>query len=338
MAHRSFITASLLTACTLSLVSSLHADHPPIKFTPPPQDKGEPFPWFTGPLLTPSARTIPNGHANIEPYEFVNTQFGAYDSHWNSHDTPSNFYNVNTSVPMQIGLPANFDLYLNPAWSWNHTSGASHWVLNDFGFGFDYQLVNYNYSKGDWWPALKLNVQANAPIGTYQKLHPKSKGTDIGGSGSWAPSAGFVMSHLYWWGGHIFFAPRFNIQYTIPTPVHVKGYNAYGGGHHTHGTVFPGHILRLLFGFELALSQRWGLAGDVLYLHANKTRFQGHAGATAGVPNSVGGPSSESLSLAPAVEYNWSANYGVIAGVWFSVAGRNAPEFANAVIALNIYH
>ncbi len=48
-------------------------------------------------------------------------------------------------------------------------------------------------------------------------------------------------------------------------------------------------------------------------------------------------PSSEQWSLAPAIEYDWSTHFGVISGVWFTVAGRNAPAFANWVTAANFY-
>jgi hypothetical protein len=51
----------------------------------------------------------------------------------------------------------------------------------------------------------------------------------------------------------------------------------------------------------------------------------------------MGGPSIESLSLAPAIEYSWSANFGMIAGVWFTAAGRNSTVFANGIVAINVY-
>jgi hypothetical protein len=95
--------------------------------------------------------------------------------------------------------------------------------------------------------------------------------------------------------------------------------------------------LTVLFGFEISLSQRWAIANDIQYVHTNKTRFKGRKGATRGVANRVGRPSSEQWSLAPAIEYNWSDDYGVIAGVWFTFAGRNTIEFTSGVIAVNIY-
>jgi hypothetical protein len=323
----------ILFPSVFSLSSSLHAMEMAAKEMKP--TKKEPEPWLTGPLLTPSGHVIPKGHWNIEPYEFIATNFGIYNHHWDTHGVPHNFYSVQTLIPLQYGLGAGFDFTITPAWSWNHIKGASHWVFNDMSYGFDYQILGDK--KGAWWPAIKLALHGNLPFGRYQHLNPDRKGTDIGGSGSWAPGVGLTFSHLYWWGGHIFFGARMNLQYTFPTPVHVRDFNIYGGGHHCAGKAYPGQSLVGQFGFELTLSQRWALAGDVQYLHVNKTRFKGQKGSNHGVPNGVGFPSTDQWSVAPAIEYDWNAYVGIIAGVWFSVAARNSPEFATAVVAVNIY-
>lgn len=329
------IALPLLAACSHSYAAFFIAEAPPSEITEEAKAEHEPFPWFTGPLLTPSGHVVPTGHYNIEPYQFITTNYGLYDANWHTHSTP-NIYTLNTQTFIQFGLPWKSDFTIVPAWSWNHRHGASHWVLNDMIFGLDFELLSDE--RGKWWPAIKLGLRATIPTGRYQKLHPKSKGTDIGGTGSWLPTVGLTMSRLFWWGGNYFFNPRLSAHYTIPNSVHVKNFNTYGGGHHTRGTVYPGQTLNVLFGFEISLSQNWAIAHDISYLHTNKTRFKGRKGATAGVPNQIGLPSSEQWSLAPAIEYNWTENYGVIAGAWFSFAGRNIPEFASAVIAVNVYH
>lgn len=327
----------LLTSLSAIALCTLNADVATIHPTPPPQPKvKQPEPWFTGPLLTPSGNVIPKGHWNLEPYEFVNANFGVYDHRWHTHSVKHNFYNVNTELPFQYGFAKRWDVAFTPQFSWNHIDGASHWVLNDLPFQFDYQLVTRKMGK--WWPSIKLSAGLNFPLGRYQKLNPKSKFTDLGGSGSWSPFLALSHSHLFWWGGHIYFAPRLSFSYSFPTPVHVKGLNAYGGGHHTNGRAYPGQKFIGLFGFEISLSQRWVLANDFMYLHLNHTRFKGHKGKTAGVPNHVGYPSLDQWSMAPAIEYNFTPYVGIIGGVWFSLAARNSPEFANAVVAVNIYH
>ena len=74
------------------------------------------------------------------------------------------------------------------------------------------------------------------------------------------------------------------------------------------------------FGYEFSFSQSWAAALDVVYTYTQKTNFTGRAGTSAtGAPNVVGGPFSDQLSLAPAIEYNVNSNIGFIGGVWFSV-------------------
>jgi hypothetical protein len=39
-------------------------------------------PWLVGPILSPSAYVIPQGHADIQPYFYYNIINGVYDSSW----------------------------------------------------------------------------------------------------------------------------------------------------------------------------------------------------------------------------------------------------------------
>lgn len=338
---KTFVPSLLISYGTLladdpSLLDDRPYDEQFLAPAPPPFE----LPWLTGPLLTPNAHAIPLGHMNIEPYFYANTAYGIYDRHWRTHPSKHNFYNYNVAVPAQFGFAPRMDVQIVPQFSWNHTHGtspssASDWVLNDLPFAMDLQIV-YDDPK-NWYPAVKLQFFANVPWGKFRHLDPDKLGTDIGGSGSWLPGFSINMSRLFHFTGTHFLATRWFTSYVIPSSVVVSDYNTYGGGYGTRGTVYPGPTLSAGFGLEYTLSQTWALAFDALYSHSAKTRFSGHAGSTGGVPNSIGGPSSEHFSIAPAIEYNWSPNYGVIAGAWFSLAGRNSSEFANGVIALNIY-
>jgi hypothetical protein len=287
------------------------------------------IPWLTGPLLTPTSHVIPKGHYNVEPYEYVTVNTGVYDAKWNAHSTP-NFYILQTQVPFQYGFVKRFDFQITPQFYWKHTDGASHWDFGDMGFAIDYQLLANK--TGKWWPAIRLTAGVNIPFGRYQKLDPSSKGTDIGGIGSWQPTISMVFGRLFTFKWPHVLSTRLYLAYNPTAPVHVKGLNAYGGAKGTHGKVYPGNSFTGLLGLEYTLAQKWALALDVDYVYTNKTRFRGHATAP------VGSPSSVQLSLAPALEYNWNVYVGLIAGCWFTVAGRNSTQFTSGVIALNIYH
>lgn len=68
----------------------------------------------------------------------------------------------------------------------------------------------------------------------------------------------------------------------------------------------------------------------------NKSPFSGRKGVDKqGNPASVGLPSSEQFSFAPAIEYNFTENFGIITGVWLSAFGRNSPRFRTGIVNID---
>lgn len=287
------------------------------------------LPWLTGPLLTPSENVLQAGRWNIEPYFYLNAQYGKYDKNWQSISIAHNIYSFLSSTFVQYGITKDFDIQIVPQFSWNQTDDQSMWTLGDMGVILSYQLLHIQKDK--WWPNIKFVLQGNTPLGKYQHLNPNKKGTDIGGAGSINPRVGIVVGKIAQFSQFHFLRSRAFVGYTVPNPIYVKGLNAYGGGKGTRGRVYPGQSFIAQAGFEYTLSANWVLATDLQYLHTNKQRFKGKTQA------SMKAPSSEQWSLAPAIEYDWNIHFGVISGVWFTVAGRNAPEFANWITAANFY-
>lgn len=315
----------LYLLCALLLTTAgLRGDHPPSAMEEIPSD----LPWLTGPLLCPSAHVIPSGHLNFEPYLFGTSVIGIYNAAWHTQSIP-NFYSISSINPIQYGLPAHLDFQVVPQFSWNHTEGASQWVINDLPLIFDVQLATDE--PHHWWPAAKLTMGVSIPIGKYQKLDAKKLGTDAGGAGTWNETVGLVFSKLFRFSPVQFLSSRFFCGYTFPNPVHVKGLNVYGGGPGTSGKAYPGNTLTTILGLEYTPTPHWALACDFEYQHQNKSRFSGKTVAP------MTSPSSEQFSVAPAFEYNWNAYVGLISGVWFSFAGRNASQFVSGVVAVNIY-
>jgi hypothetical protein len=309
-------------ALALSLASLLWGVEPP---TPEPF----PLPWLTGPLLTPSGHVIPTGHINMEPYLYWTITRGQYGADWRANSVPR-FTSINGQYSFQLGVAPSteFDWILQGFY--NSTQGVSSWCLGDIPIALSFQLLDER--PGDWYPAIKLRFGGNLPIGRYQRLSPHKKKTDAGGSGSFLPGAGLVFTRLYHLTRQYYLATRFFLNYTLPTPVHVHGASAYGGNRQTRGKVFPPQIFLSLLGLEATLSRNWALALDVQYDYTTKGRFSGKAaGAT------MTSPHSQQLALAPAIEYNWSENLGLIGGAWFSVAGQNSSQFVSWVVAINIY-
>lgn len=323
--------------------------------TAEPQKEVALGPWLTGPLLTPSAHTVPFGHLNFEPYIYVKKSSHIYNKEWHRKHVPT-FVNILYQFPVQAGLGKNWDCQFIPSFSWNHSKGQAKTVFNDLIFGFDYQLLKDR--PGKWYPAVKLSLFETFPTGKYQHLNPDKLGTDIGGQGSFQTQFGITFGKVFHFGGHHWLSCRLSIDYVYLSPRHIEGVSAYGGLRNTHGKIFPGNQFIQLLGLEYTLSQSWALALDVENIYANKNRFSGFVGSMVGpllpilpptsngllnllppaTPGKVGSPSSNQIVLAPAVEYNWNSNLGIIGGAALTVAGRNAPDYVQWIIAFNLYH
>ncbi len=293
-------------------------------------------PWFTGPLLAPSVHTIPMGHVNIEPYLFFWTFTGDYNNHWRSQSADHNFYSLQLELPIWVGITPWLDFTVTPQVFYQFTQDEQSTEFADLPFGIDIQLLNE--SNTGWQPAIKLAFKAVVPTGKYRNLNPRKLGTDAAGGGNWVPTAVLSFGRILPVGDKNFVSPRLAFSYAVPTPLHVHNSNVYGGTSGTKGTVYPGNIFSFDFGLEYNLTQNWVLANDFYYQHNNKNRFSGNTGfLEPGVPAVMTRPSSDQFSLAPAIEYNWSNNVGMIGGVWFTFAGRNAARFVTGTIAINIY-
>lgn len=311
-------------------IRSLQAIQIPVHHSVAPHPTVEP-PWFTGPLLAPSALTIPPGHCNIEPYIYAVAITGAYSNDWKSVKSQT-FSNNYFQPSLQFGINSWLDFQLNPTLFYNYREGAAKWAIGDMPIGFDIQLFHPKRTLTQWNVAIKLALKEIIPIGKYQNLDPNKLRTDIGGGGSWQTGIGIVWGNIFYLGNNCFITWRNSFQYTLPAPVHVKNLNFYGGGKGTNGTVYPAQNFQYDTAIEITITQRWVFAMDVVGTWAGKTRFKGKTS----VPNSP--PMSIQFSLAPAIEYNWNENIGIIIGPWFTVAGKNSVKFVSGIFAFNYYH
>lgn len=311
-------------------ISSLQAIQIPVGHYAKPHPTIQ-APWFTGPLLAPSGLTIPPGHCNIEPYIYMTANTGQYNSHWKRIKMET-FWVTQLQPSLQFGINSWLDFQFNPTLTYNYTKGAGKWVLGDMPIGFDIQLFSTHRPITSWNIGIKLALKEIVPLGKYQKLSPKKLLTDAGGQGSWQTGIGIVWGNVFYLGGNYFVTWRNSFQYLLPAPVHVKNLNAFGGGPGTNGTVYPPQNFQFDTAIEINFNQNWAFAMDVVGSWSGKSRFKGETF----VDNTR--PSSAQFSLAPAIEYNWNADIGIIFGAWFSFAGRNATQFTSGVFAFNYYH
>lgn len=288
--------------------------------------------YYTGPLLTPSCAMIPPGMIMIQPYVFVADNYAAFNKKRESIELPSHLVSlVLQPVIFQVGVTQTVDVMIQYA-------GVMNWQNQQFGGGMtDLQTTAgfLIYRERPYIPQFKFTISQTYPTGKYKNLSTNGLGLNGIGAGAYSTEFGLGFSKVLFWATQHPFRIRGYAGYAISTPVHIKNFNSYGGGFGANGTVHPGNTVKIDFGCELSLTQKWVLAMDVVYKATNRRKFHGNPGHLAnGTPSAVATGYKDNLSLAPAIEYNWSPTMGFVGGAWFSVYGRNSLNFAQAVLSV----
>lgn len=291
-------------------------------------------PWYTGPLITPSASMVPPGQMMAQPYVYGVDNYAQFNKERKSISLAHDLVQINTQpVVFQIGITNTVDTTIIFGQLMN-------WQNGKFGGGIQDLVVQLGflmYPQSLYVPQFKFSIGQSFPTGKYKDLSTNGLALSGTGAGAYETTFTFTTSKVLFWSTRHPFNTRMTIGYTVTTPVRVHNFNTYGGGFGTKGVVHPGNALTVDVGLELSITQRWVIAMDIVYKATNRTKFNGFPGTLAdGTPATVGTGYSDNLSLAPAFEYNFNANAGFIAGPWFSVWGRNSLNFVQGVASYYI--
>ncbi|MDI9819301.1 MULTISPECIES: transporter [unclassified Legionella] len=292
-------------------------------------------PWLTGPLLAPAGHTIPKGHSNLELYGFYTVNEGIYNRHWRLIHTPRSESTIVNPI-FSHGLTDKLDIQYAVPYIYNHNRGSSSQRLGDTSVTLGYQLLEQKESK--WLPDLRVTLQEVIPTGRFESLNPLNNGADATGLGSYQTGLALNFQHLMQLGETHYLRSRFSVGYLYASSTSINGLSSYGGTPQTSGSIDPGNLLSVDLAGELTLTQNWVAVMEAYYASRSATRFRGFVGNNEqGLPASIGHADIEEITLAPAIEYNFSPNIGIIAGPWFSVRGRETSDFISYVVAFNAY-
>ena len=194
------------------------------------------------------------------------------------------------------------------------------------------------HKEDEEWPAIRVVFQETFPTGKYEHLNPLMESMDgYVGSGCFTSHIGLALSKIIYWFYRHPIAWRLNLLQEFPTNAHVHGFNSYGGGFGTNGTVAPPKTFTALFSFEFSFNQRWVYAMDIQYKRFTRNRFHGFSGTDAkGTPAINAQPFFQSYVLTPSIEYNIKANQGLIFGGFITIYGHNAFKIVNTVVSYEI--
>lgn len=291
--------------------------------------------WWTGPLLAAGANALPRGHFLVEPYLYDIVPYGSYDKGGREHSVRHQG-RFRSLTYLLYGLTDRLSVGVLPRFGFNagdqgtRSSGPR---VGDLGLHAHYQLLRFR--ERSWVPALSLVIEQTLPTGHYDQLgnHPG----DGLGAGVYATTFAVYTQRYFWAPNGRIVRTRLNVSYVKAGDTSVRDVSVYGTQAGFRGTGMPGNSLIVDSAWEYSLTQHWVLALDISYEHDASTRVLGtypttNAGLVA-VRDSSG--ASTAWSLAPAVEYNVSANLGVIVGANVVVAGRNASGVLVPAVAIN---
>lgn len=291
--------------------------------------------WWTGPMLANTAATAPRGHFLIEPYLFdVSTQ-GSFDHHGTRHSTAhANSYGSLTY--MVFGLTDKWGLGAIPTFSYNMATGgpsSAGPVVGDLTLQVQRRLTQFEPCR--WVPTISAAVQETLPTGRYDQLG--NRPADGVGAGAYTTNLEFLSQMYFWMPNRRIVRMRLNVTDAISSNVHVEGVSVYGTGAGFSGHAKPGSSFFVDAAWEYSVTRRWALALDATYRNTRNTRVTGYDSESGHgmMPVEMDSGVSDAYGFAPAIEYSWRPNIGVLLGVRLIPVGRNTNETITPTIAIN---
>ena len=292
--------------------------------------------WWTGPLLAPSANTLPQGHMLIEPYVYDVTTQGFYNSTGTRVSAP-HANEFGSLTYFNYGLFNKFTVGVIPVFGYNevsHGPNSSSLEVGDLNVQAQYRLRLFR--EGGWLPTISVNFQETLPVGKYDQLG--NNANNGLGSGAYTTTLGFYTQTFFWMPNGRILRTRFNATQAFSHSASIQDVSVYGTTQGFRGHASPGAALFLDLAAEYSITRHWVLAGDAVYRHQYNTAVSGYNindPATSIFLNS--GP-SQVFGFAPAFEYNFTSKVGFIAGARIFPAGKNTTDSITPVIAVNIVH
>ncbi|WP_230473661.1 transporter [Dyella choica] len=271
-------------------------------------------------MMANSAAALPKGHFLIEPY--------LYDVRSPQAD------NFGSLTYMEYGITNRLMAGLIPTFGYTRAANGSSSAgveTGDVSILAQYSLTPFREDSAI--PAMALMVQESLPTGRYDRL--RNPMVDAQGDGAYTTTVQLNTQTYFWMPNGRIVRMRLNAGGSFSHRTEVDGISIYGTPGGFHGYAKPGRAFNINAAWEYSMTQRWVLAFDLVYHYAEGTRMNGVADSMR-VANRSG--SSAYFGFAPAVEYNWRNNLGVLVGVRVFTGGHNSATTFTPAIALNYVH
>jgi hypothetical protein len=277
--------------------------------------------WWTGPMLAPSAATLPRGHFLIEPY-----LYDVVAAHSNGFGSLT-YGNYGLTDQLTVGLI--------PTAGFNHVShgpSSSGVGMGDLTLQTQYRVAKFH--AGSWIPTASIAVQETLPTGKYDQLG--NRPSDGLGSGAYTTILALYSQTYFWLPNGRILRMRFNGTQSFSRTADVQDVSVYGTVAGFRGHARPGKSSYMDASWEYSLTRRWVLALDAAYRHSWNTRVTGYnISDPASDSIQLNSGSSDGFGFAPAVEYSWKSNLGVLLGARVIPASHNTNATITPVVAIN---
>ena len=289
--------------------------------------------WWTGPIVAAGAATLPQGHALIEPYVYDVVTRGRYDSDGNYRSTDT-VHSYGSLTYMLYGVTDGFTAGVIPTFGFNDVdNGADSSGIGVGDVTLQAQWRLSQFREGRRVPTSSLVLQQTLPTGKYDELGTRP--SDGLGAGAYTTSLAVHSQYYLWMPNGRILRTRLNVAYAFSDTVEVTDTSVYGTPRGFRVQADPGDTFSIYSAWEYSLTRNWVLALDAFYQHDSNTRIRGE---TQGVPFSADSGSAWRFGLAPAIEYNFTSNIGVIVGARWFAAGRNTGASITPVAAINMVY
>jgi hypothetical protein len=284
--------------------------------------------WWTGPLITPGAGTLPKGRMLIETYLLDSQPYGRIDAQGHYSDLPGGEHNFGSLTYLLYGLTDRVTVGAVPYFGVRRSRGGSGMGVGDISLQAQYRLTTFR--EGSAVPTISVAVKESLPTGRFDRLDRRPG--DGFGSGAYATTLALWSQTYFRMENGRLLRTRLDVDYTVAGRAKPEGVSVYGTPAGFRGRADPGDGVTAYLAFEYSVTRNWVLAMDLGYERHAPTRVSGTVGAEL-FERRYG--TSHAFVVAPAVAYNFSPTLGVIGGVRVIPAGRNMTTSVAPVIAIN---
>ena len=237
---------------------------------------------------------------------------------------------------LTYGLSDWVDVQLSLPYTINHTRGLEGHHVGDTSILLGFQALRQK--PGSWLPNLRITLQELFPTGRSEGVNTNDFNVGNTGSGTYQNALALNFQYLSKLNEINYFRTRVSLGYLHGQPYMLNDNRPFGDKLKRQGAIKPGDLYSFDMSEEFTVSQHWVAVMEAYLFYHTPSTYKGEAAISEnGQFIKVGQNSLNNLSLAPSIEYNFTSQYGIIAGPWFAVRGKNSSVFTSFVIAFNAF-